>query len=479
MYTLFNSFVSRAGRGAGGGVSLLERLEKIIPLGLLFLCAVAIVLRVIGVLPHILASGELDMSRTIFVDAGIGGLLAVFAIVISLTLMGIQFASQEYTHRVMNTYLSSVMLWTMMLSYLFTVLYNLYMTAFLDTPVKSVFADVSIILQTLCLVLLVPHFVIAVFHLKPDYTINRILRSLNLTYLASIKPYLADGQSRVPHKVDRLLPAVEIIEKCIERGDRATVRVGLEDLLVCYHKFITRENEVWLSRYFLDYFLRLGREAVIEADDDSVVQVLEVFGEVGVSISSPAIASMAVSHIRNIGSTALKKEFDAAVEQMIDSLRQVALSTGSPDMFGRIFDTYSEITRQLFSQDKKVLILFFIRRLSEMGGALIERQDNAGLKRIVAVMEDIGQLAVTAKMRDVVHEVIQAYYGCGTKAARKEMDACDTAIESLVRIERQISKTDRELFSEVNFAKQEIEQSRVKHAAAAPEDTGIQTSDLW
>lgn len=336
----------------------LERIEKIVPLTLITLCIAAIVLRITGIIPSIVATTEFETSRTLFIDAGIGGLLAVFAIVISLTLMGIQFASQEYTHRVMNTYLASVMLWAMMGSYLVTVLYNLYMTALLKQPINTIYADISLILQSLCLILLIPHFVIAVFHLKPDYTITRLLHTVNKEYLESIKGYLGEGNNHVPHKVDRLLPAVEILEKSIERGDRATVRVGLEDMLVCYHRYITSGNEVWLARYFLDYFLRLGREAVIEADDDSIVQVLEVLGEIGYSTSSPSVATFAVANIRTIGSIALKKEYDAAVEQMIDSLQRIITGTGSEEMVERIFESYSEIVRQLFALDKKQLILF-------------------------------------------------------------------------------------------------------------------------
>lgn len=458
---------------------MLERIEKIVPLTLLTVCVLAIVFRLAGVIPSIIASDEFEISRTIFIDAGIGGLLAVFAIVISLTLMGIQFASQEYTHRVMNTYLSSVMLWIMMGSYLITVLYNLYMTAFMKTPVNPIYADVSIILQSFCLVLLIPHFIIAVFHLKPDYTISRLLKSVNTDYLNSIRGFLSEEKNQVPHKIDRLLPAIEIIEKSIERGDRATVRVGMEDLLACYKKHVSRDNEAWLSRYFLDYFLRLGREAVIEADDDTTVQVLESLGDIGCSITTPAIASLAVSYIRTIGSTAVKREYDAAVEQMIVSLRQVLFTSGNIKMAEYVFDTYMEIVRQLFALDKKVLIMFLTRRLSETVGRLIETREIDNLKKLMSIMEDIGHLSVTNKMRDVVHEVVQAFYRAGTSAAQQQLAVCDYLIESLVRIERQITKTDRELFSEINFAKQEIERSMKAHTAETEEPSGIQTSDLW
>lgn len=60
---------------------MLERFERIIPFTLVLVCAVTISFRLTGVIPSIVSPDEIDISRTIFVDAGIGGLLAVFAIV--------------------------------------------------------------------------------------------------------------------------------------------------------------------------------------------------------------------------------------------------------------------------------------------------------------------------------------------------------------------------------------------------------------
>lgn len=458
----------------------IERLEKIIPLTCISISLIAIILRVTGILPHIVATSEFEISRTIFVDAGIGGLLAVFAIVISLTLMGIQFASQEYTHRVMNTYLQSYMLWSMMASYLFTVLFNLFLVAFLKQPINTVYTDISLILQSLCLILLIPHFVIAVFHLKPDYTINRLFNSIDVEYLLSMKEYLIKGKGDVPHKADRLLPAVEILEKSIERGDRATVRTGLEGLVQCYKRFVTPENEDWLSRYFMDFILRLGREAVIESDDDSIVQVIDIFGEIGNTTSSYSVANIAVNNIRNTGTIALKKEFDAAVEQMIDSLYKIVLKSPDPKVVQSIREAYAEMVSPLFNLEKRVLLLYMTNSLSNLIITQITVWNTNVLKQWVRIIEDIGHLArLQPFMREVVHTVIHLMCQIGIAAARKELETANHCIEALMRIERQIDKTDRELFSEINFAKQEIESVKEELSPKKVEEKGIQTSDLW
>lgn len=436
----------------------LERIEKIVPLSLIFLCILAIVLRVWGILPSIIATSEFEITRTILIDSGIGGLLTVFAIVISLTLMGIQFASQAYTHRVMYTYLRSFMLWSMMGAYLVTVIYNLYMTAFIKFPINTLFADVSIILQTLCLVLLMPHFIISIFHLNPDYTIKGVLKSVSREYLNSIKSCLTTERNRVPQEIDRLLPVVEILEKSIGRGDRATVRVGLTDMLACYFRFVNKENEAWLAKYFLDYFLRLGREAVIEADDDSIVQVLEVLGEIGYRTEDTEVVSLVVNNLRTIGNTAVKNEYDAAVEQMIDSMQRIVEKTPSPDVAERILSSFGEIGAQLFTLDKRLLIAYLTRRMSEISVVLKEKKDFSGLKKWAIIIEDFGKIAVGREMRNVIRDVIQSLYQAGKNVARVQSDVCDTIVDSLGRIEKQLPKTDRELCSEINSARQKMEQ---------------------
>lgn len=457
----------------------IERVEKILPLSLISICMLGIILRLSGVIPPIVATAEFEISRTIFIDAGIGGLLAVFAIVISLTLMGIQFASQEYTHRVMNTYMQSFMLWSMMGSYLFTVLFNLYMTAFIQQPINTVYADISIMLQSLCLILLIPHFIFAVFHLKPDYTIYRLLDSIDISYLVSIKEFINKGKSNVPHKIDRLLPAIEIIEKSIERGDRATVRIGLEKLLESYSKYVKSDNEEWLSRYFLDYLLRLGRESVIEADDDSIVQVLEMFGEIGRTTASLNVVNLVVNNIRNIGNSALKKEFDAAVEQMIDSLFNILTKTENIEAAQQIIVSYGEIVRQLFHMEKKQLILYLTNRLSKLTETPVLVSNITILKQWTGVLEDIGHLAVKQHMLEVIHVIIDVLYQIGVTVAKQNHEMANYVIECLVRIEQSIVQKDRGLYSEINYAKQEIQKIQNQYAPKTEEKSSIDTSDLW
>lgn len=457
----------------------LEQLEKAVPLTLGLMFAVPIGLRIAGVIPTILATGDNDIARSIFIDAGIGGLLAVLAIVISLTLMGIQFASQEYTHRVMNTYMKSFMLWSMIIIYLFTILYNLYMTAFIKVPINTIYADISVLLQSLCLIMLIPHFIFAVMHLRPDFIVDRILRSIDLEYILSIENFVSTGKGQVPTKIDRLLPAIEIIEKSIERGDRATVRMALDEIYVYYQRYVNPEIEDWAARYFLDYMLRVGRQAVIAADDDTIVQVLDILGNIGGSSSKENTIHSAIDNINTIGLSALKKDYDVAVEQMLDSLQQILSSEVSDKISSKIFDSFGELSEQLFSLDKKRLTRYLIISLSRLSEKMVEKHDMATVKKWSTVLEEIGRNVIVHRQRNAAHEAIEAFYHMGTLSAKSGWDVTRYIVEPLLRMEREINPSDRELIGETEYAKREIEDATRKYVTTADKETGIKTSDLW
>jgi hypothetical protein len=124
--------------------------------------------------------------------------------------------------------------------------------------------------------------------------------------------------------------------------------------------------------------------------------------------------------------------------------------------------------------------LYLTNNLSSLIINQITVWDTAVLKQWVRIIEDIGHLArVQPFMREVVHAVIHLMCEIGIAAARQKLETANHCVEALMRIERQIDKTDRELFSEINFAKQEIEKVKDQFTPKKVEETGINTSDLW
>ena len=301
----------------------LENLEKIIIPSMIGFFLVLILLTLAGLAPFSLAADDLENARGILGGVGVEGLSAIFAIVISLTLMAVQFASQQYTHRIMDIHIKSLTFWSVIVIYLGSLLYNVFMLGRLEEPVDSKYVEVSMLLTALCFVMLIPYFFITMVRLRPESVISKLMTKLDVDYLNSIKGLLKEGETRIPGEADKMLPITEIIEKSIGSGDRGTARFGIGEIYKCYMSHLKSENEAYMSPYFQGHLLGIGREAIIEADDDSVVQVLEIFGEVGTHTISQKMdlsTKMVLENIDIVGFKVLK-DYDVATQQMIDSLQ--------------------------------------------------------------------------------------------------------------------------------------------------------------
>ena len=63
-------------------------------------------------------SRDAEQLRSIYTDIGVQTTAGIFAIVMSLSLVAIQFAAQEYSHRIMEYYIKSVIFWSTVVVYL-------------------------------------------------------------------------------------------------------------------------------------------------------------------------------------------------------------------------------------------------------------------------------------------------------------------------------------------------------------------------
>jgi len=302
----------------------LENKETIMIISIGIILALLVSLCGTGVLEF--ASNDTETAGRIFDGVGVEGLSAIFAIVISLSLMAVGFASQKYTHRIMKIHIKSLTFWAVIVIYLGSMFYNVFMLGRLDMSVDVKvdyrYVEISMLLTFLCFIIIIPYFFITMARLRPEPVISNLLANIDDDYLNSIKGYIKEGEPRVPIKADKVLPVRDIIEKSIGSGDRETARFGIDEIYRCYKRLLKEENEVYVSPYFLKHILRIGREAIIEADDDSMAQVLETFGMTGehaIDENWTVSARRSLEYIEIIGSNVLK-DYDVATEQMIASL---------------------------------------------------------------------------------------------------------------------------------------------------------------
>lgn len=470
----------------------LEDQERIIILVLISVFLVLISLSLADLAPFTLANEDLDNARGVLEGVGVEGLSAIFAIVISLTLMAVQFASQQYTHRIMDLHIKSLIFWSVVVIYLGSLLYNIFMLGRLSEPIEGRYIEVSMLLTTLCFIMLIPYFFITMVRLRPETVISNLLSKLDEQYLNSIKELLTEGERRIPSEADKLLPITEIIERSIGTGDRGSARFGIEEIFTCYMAYLSTENEVYVSPYFLGHILGVGREAIIEADDDSMVHVLAIFGKAGTHAITQKMdftTKLVLENISIIGFKVLK-DYDVATQQMIDSLQsmlraQMSVQESSDELRARIFTLCQDAADALITLEKYRLVKYLVNSFAELIDIMVETKHYDEIERTGELLEGVGVHAVNLGLRDIIHQSVHLLHRIGISSAKNKLvwytpqapvNIAERMIDHLLKIEgntlryRAKSKEYDTMINEIEYARRDIEKYLEKKT---------DFSDLW
>lgn len=471
----------------------IENLERLSVLSLVGPFLLLLILVLTERLPFTLATDDLETARGILEGVGVEGLSAIFAIVISLTLMAVQFASQQYTHRIMDLHVKSLTFWSVITVYLGSMLYNVFMLGRLEVPVESKYIEVSMLLTALSLLMLIPFFSLTMIRLRPETVIDHMLTKVDTAYLNSIQDLMTEGETRLVGERDKLLPITEIIEKSIGNGDRGTVRFGLNEIYDRYMAHLTKENERYVSPYFLGHILGIGREAIIEADDDTVVQVLAIFGEVGTHTiiqNMNFTTKLALEYLDVIGFKGLK-EYDVATQQMINSLHSMLRELMKLEekerleLLGQIFSLYHDTSDELYTLKKYRMVKYFTNSFTSLAEMMVEQQQGEMIDRTGGLLESVGIFAVNLDIRDVLYQVVHLLHEIGLACARKKLvwnapkgtvNLAERIIDHLLKVEGETLKYKSKskefdiIINQIEFARKDIEQYLEK---------GTDFSDLW
>ena len=470
----------------------LEMTERLIIISIIGVFALLMLFSLTGLAPFRIANDDLDNARNILEGVGVEGLSAIFAIVISLTLMAVQFASQQYTHRIMDLHIKSITFWSVVLIYLGSLLYNVFMLGTLAEPVNRSVIEISMLLTALCFVMLVPYFFITMFRLRPEYVISNLLARIDANYLGTIKGLLREGESRIPGEADKMLPVTEIIEKSIGNGDRGTARFGLGEIYRVYMADLRKETETYTTPYFLGHFLGIGREAIIEADDDTMVQVLEILGRVGTRAIVQKLdftTKMVLENIDLIGFKVMK-DYDVATQQMFDSLQDmlrelITIDAGNEELLDRIFTLYQDAADELYTLKKYRMVKYMVKSFAALFELMTEKGHGEAIDRTAGVLEKIGIFGVNLDIRDVIHHAIHLLHRMGAASAKSnlvwqtpkgELRIAERIIDHLLKIEGETlkykskSKEFDVIINEIEYARKDIEQYLKKD---------VDFSDLW
>ncbi|MBI4236257.1 MAG: hypothetical protein HY688_02730 [Chloroflexi bacterium] len=455
----------------------LREWENYVPLSLIAAFGVLGLLYWFGLFRFQVLPDDVEKAWRAYVEIGIAATGAIFAIVITLSLVAIQFASQEYSHRIMAAYIKSVMFWAIIVVYIGLIAANMVAAANVGEANDARLVGLSFLGSILCLMLLLPHFLITAAYLKPDFVIGKLLTRIDIRYLTDLERLSQRYGGVPPTGADRLLPVVEMVERSIDKGDLTTTRTALDLIGEEYVRTAGGLHNSWADRYYLGHILRVGHKAVLSNDEESTaIHVVSLLGQMG----ALGPDTLAAEHIDDLGSLAFRRDADRVVDQVIDSLRQVFTATKEEETQKAILASYNELVARLSASDKERQTRHLTTVVYELAREALAQRANALALRFLEFLERIGRSSAAAKRHVLVMQTVEAVQALGVAAA-DDPDMAEHVVTALLRIERDVSASEREIRSATEYARGAIQYAVAQRRQAAATETPatLQVDDLW
>ncbi|MDP2765835.1 MAG: DUF2254 family protein [Candidatus Methanoperedens sp.] len=203
-------------------------------------------------------------------------LAAIIAIVLGFSFVAVQVSAQIWSPRVFDLILKGRALWSLLVMYGFSILYDLLLLRII--PEKNIdeflvyLINGSIVLTFVSFMLLFPYAYHTIERLKPEKIIQGIIK---------IKDDNLEQLRR-----DTILPVVDIMNKAIIANDPHTLKVGLDELEklivdVVKSSKIDSLCKLKIAQYYSGKISRLIDTSFNQNDEDSVIEIVDSLKNIG------------------------------------------------------------------------------------------------------------------------------------------------------------------------------------------------------
>ena len=245
---------------------------------------------------------------------------AIIAIVVSLTIVAVQVASQAYSLRITDLLLRSWLFWFLLLVYGVSITYDVILLNMLtndNTITLAVFVNASIYLLTVALWLLFPYTKKTIQILSPE----RIVSSLAQDILKKKHVGFADEEEH------ELVPLFDIMKKTIKNEDIQTAKdaISQSGRICCSFindKFAEQGEDLAVGHFCMEY-QKVAELAFVQGDVDSAREICInlnfisnkiVQNKLSVTRASSLLAVM--DELGDIGLQAIDKRWEGLVQQI-------------------------------------------------------------------------------------------------------------------------------------------------------------------
>lgn len=268
---------------------------------------------------------DVDDARYLL-SAIIQALAALLAIVVTITLIGIQMVSQTYTHKIRDYFIKSGEFWRLMGLYVSTIsLTSLFLMVLKELPYASLVTGLSVLLFVCCLLYLGFFIKNMPYLFSLDNLIGMILKEI-------VKKSFTRPTEQAGKKIcEEMAPVFDIVINALNRNDYGTASFCIEKIKTFYintlsEKITDKENEFVISSYICDEMKRIS-EISIEQNDERVLDlIISSLGEMGSQAAKKNLdrtAERIIGLLSFVGDEALSKNWNSRVKNVITHVSNV------------------------------------------------------------------------------------------------------------------------------------------------------------
>jgi len=401
---------------------------------------------------------EADSARYML-SALVQSQAAIVAIVVSLTLIAVQFTASAYSPRVIDIFKSPKQnpdFWILIGFYGVSIFYGLLLLKLVEGatgelvsqsaiwpsfyPLISLEHGVSIAywLGAFTFIIIVPYLWTIMDLLKPERIINRLAIEINKDNLVPTKIKITPGKNLKP-KEDPIQPIMDIVHGSIMKYDLETTRVGLKAVTERVIEIIDQDSQISISSFFCSRLRSVGSHAISQADEDATIEVIVNLGNFGKSTAEkrlPVATKLAVTSLGDIGVAAAEKGVEEATRIAAGSLGEVGVAAAKNDLenvAGRAVKSLERVGRASAEKGLKRVTREAVESLGEVGKAAAEKGLEDATGQAAGSLEDVGKTTAEKGLGDATSQAVKSLGAILTVAIEKGLQS--VAIFTAVHLE--------------------------------------------
>lgn len=255
-------------------------------------------------------------SATSVLNSIIQGLSSILAIVISLTLIGVQLSSQNYSNRILKMFANFRIFWLVTVLYLFTIIYSIFLLNNLDSidnlgtisGWSVIGVSISILFAVWSLILLPKYIIDTLERLAPENVLKELYEKIDEESIKNLEKLSNEC----------LMPLTDIINKSIENGHTDIAGLGVIKISDKFLELINVENRDLILKYYLNQMESIGEVAISNSNAKILELILDNVSDIELKVIRLDL-DVRVASIKFYGQLS-KKMVDIEFESAIDKL---------------------------------------------------------------------------------------------------------------------------------------------------------------